>query len=791
MIAGEEPIHIFHSSQAARIYSSLTGGMAQGVIDLLKEMSSSVGVRIISDEESLLALLRAGAPIEDLLTLKTIQSFLKAVGETSKIHRVTAEDISERKVEKFSEITVNYYKEILKTGKNEVEDFSEFMNLFPLSYDLSSRFISHLDPSLKRFYEMFQKREAGPEINGIIIKRKFPDYWAECRWIARDVVSRMENVCIVAPDDLSIINVAKELELYSIRPAIVSPFPVFLLNDTPFNFVVSLIKCVTDNFTYESVMSLLESPFCDVDPSKIWDIRGKCYENNVTEGLSDWKTLFQDLKIESSILGDLKGLAMKNGTEGEIEELKRVLGKYAPNFTQISTILDLLDDWREGYDGDLTELYNDILSLKFWPKSISSGDDRVIIGKPQDIIGLKFDTVYLMSLDSASSLRAFSEDARDYLGKIGLEDQFTNYEDSVYRRITKSARNIVMTFSLLDDRMAYTESIPFYDSVQAEEIYVSRREVFGPVEAMARWEIASEARGGGKYILSPSLRETLTAKPLYPTFLENYIGCHFKGFVNGLLGIDEVDQPEEFLDPRTTGSMTHKILEKFYSTEISPREFSQLAEGFVKHEVDRERYESRISALKFYREKYLSNGKLTRFFVMDVNHAKELGRKTVRKEFRFPSGGKEVFYDLDSKKISIGGIVDRIDEQNGDLVVIDYKSSLYGYPKNELCDEEHGKVQLFFYKMGTENVFKKKVTAAAYVSFRDVSKGFSTAGFFHAIPNEEAELRKCKNIVDPAIESFLGGDFDPVVKEGGSLWACENNLFCPLLSVCRVQERRW
>ncbi|MCL4412545.1 MAG: PD-(D/E)XK nuclease family protein, partial [Candidatus Thermoplasmatota archaeon] len=273
--------------------------------------------------------------------------------------------------------------------------------------------------------------------------------------------------------------------------------------------------------------------------------------------------------------------------------------------------------------------------------------------------------------------------------------------------------------------------------------------------------------------------------------IENYAGCHFKGFVNGMLGINEVDPPREFLDPRTTGSMTHKILEKYYSTNLSPAEFGKLADSFVKSEISKELFDSRTEALKFYRDKYISNGKLVRFFMMDVKHALELGRKTIQKEFHFPTSDQQVFYEFGDKKISIGGYVDRVDEENGGLCIIDYKSSLYGYPKNDLCDDRHGKIQLFFYKLGVESILKKKVRAAAYLSFRDISEGFNTAGFFNAIPNEEAQVRKCREIVDPILEDFVAGDFDPVVKEGGSLWKCENELFCPLLSVCRVQERRW
>lgn len=791
MTSGEDIIHVFNSSGAARLFSSMTGEKAQGIVDLLREMSSSVNVKNVSDEESLIALLKAGAPVEDLLTIKTILTFLKSVGETTKIHKLISDDISEKKVEKYSEITVNYYKEISKTGKSEVEDFSEFMNLFPLKYDLQGNYVSHLTPSLKPFFEMFHHPVSERKINSNVVKKKFPDYWAEYRWIARDILLKKGRTCVVAPDDLAIINVVKELELYGIKPSVVSAFPVFMLNESPVNFILSAIRSTVEDFSFESMMSLLENPFCDVEPFKLQEIKDACYKNNITGGIHDWKTLFQELKIGSHILNDVESLQEKNGTTGELEELMKISHAYLSGFYEINNIINLLNKAFPDYSEDLAELINDINSLKFWPRCSSQGEGNVIVGKPVDVAGLEFDTVYLSSLDSASSFRAFTEDARDYLDKIGLKEEYVNLENTLYRKIMESSNDAILTFSFLDDKLSYTESTPFYDEVDASDEYVSREHIFEPSEALVDWEVKKNGEKREKYSLSPNLIKSISGKPIYPTFLENYIGCHFKAYVNGLLGIDEIDPPLEFLDPRTTGSLTHKILERYYSTELSPKEFNKLAEGHIKYEISRERYESRIAALKFYRDKFLSSGRLTRFFVMDVKHAQELGRRTVQKEFRFPSNNQEVIYDFDSKKVSIGGIVDRIDDQNGNLVVIDYKSSLYGYPKNELCDQSHGKIQLYFYKLGVESVFKKKVTAAAYVSFRDISDGFSTAGFFHAIPNEESEIKKCKLIVDPTIESYLNGDFDPVVKEGGSLWACENLLFCPLLSVCRVQERRW
>ena len=136
MADGASKRHIFYSSGAASAFSAITGLEAQGVKELIKEISSSVKVNVITEEESLVALLKSGASVDDLLTMKSIQNFLKILGETSKVHKLVAGDSSEKKIERYSEITLSYYKLISEMGKSEAEDFCEFITLFPLNHNL-------------------------------------------------------------------------------------------------------------------------------------------------------------------------------------------------------------------------------------------------------------------------------------------------------------------------------------------------------------------------------------------------------------------------------------------------------------------------------------------------------------------------------------------------------------------------------------------------------------------------------------------------------------------------------
>ena len=148
MADGANKRHIFYSGGAASAFSAISSLEAQGIKELIREISSSVKVNIITEEESLVALLKSGASVDDLLTMKSIQNFLKILGETSKVHKLVAGDSSEKKIERYSEITLSYYKLISEMGKSEAEDFCEFITLFPINHNLSANYVSHIPPFL-------------------------------------------------------------------------------------------------------------------------------------------------------------------------------------------------------------------------------------------------------------------------------------------------------------------------------------------------------------------------------------------------------------------------------------------------------------------------------------------------------------------------------------------------------------------------------------------------------------------------------------------------------------------
>lgn len=73
-------------------------------------------------------------------------------------------------------------------------------------------------------------------------------------------------------------------------------------------------------------------------------------------------------------------------------------------------------------------------------------------------------------------------------------------------------------------------------------------------------------------VLGPAAETALAAHrklsgPLSPTALETYATCPMRFFLERVLGLERVEEPEELttIDPRTRGSLVHRILERFLS----------------------------------------------------------------------------------------------------------------------------------------------------------------------------------------------------------------------------------
>lgn len=780
----DEKIHIFISSEAAYLYSSRNNVRAQGIYDLFEEIASNFRIALVNKFETVKLFLEAGADFEDIDTIIRIKSFLKNVEREKDIHKITTDKFYQKRIEKISSVIVNYYSKITEIKKSEIDDIPDFINLFGINFN-RSKYIIHIPQSFKKFHNLFKGSNFYDLKNKKtkVIKRKFSDYWAESMWIATSIMNDTGFIGVVAPDDKSIINISNNLEFLGIRTSVISSIPYFAEKNLPLSLIKSFLLAVNEDYSYDRMMQLITNPLLKMKEEKIERIKKLCYENNVTSGWNNWSIILNDSReIKNHLISLSKSLGKKELMMAEIKSISSdFIQGFSKEIDQMLSFLSLLD---EDFFKNVNILITYIDKASLWIRKRMYNESNVIIGKPEDMVGLEFDKVYISRLDESSSKRSFPDDARALIIKIEGIDIYEEFLSSQYQSILNNSGEAVLTYSVLDDDLNYTESVMFYDSILEEEKQVNREEIFQPInnsESPLRIKV-------DKYAMDKNLVNKLIGNSLSPTSLEVYLDCHFKYFLQSVLYIQEIDEPSEFIDARISGSLTHKILQDNYSMNISPREFLRKADTFIESEINRTPFQSKKRALDFYRKKFISNGKLGKFFLVDVRAAIDKGRRFVTAELLFGKE-KDVSYKIGDKEVFIKGIVDRVDESNEGLSIIDYKSSLSEYPAGSLCNER--KVQLYFYKLGVEHVYKRRVIAAAYVSFKDTAEGYQTKGLYEGIMNEEMEVNNCRKVIDPALSSLIEGNFDPFIKENGDIIKCEKTFYCPFLSVCRGQERRW
>lgn len=125
------------------------------------------------------------------------------------------------------------------------------------------------------------------------------------------------------------------------------------------------------------------------------------------------------------------------------------------------------------------------------------------------------------------------------------------------------------------------------------------------------------------------------------------------------------------------------------------------------------------------------------------------------------SFNKKINHDNDV--YTIRGFIDRIDNNNGELKIVDYKT---GKPKEKLTFEE--KEQLLLYQLAARDLYREKVASVAFYYLENNSE-------IEFLGTEE-ELAKMEEKVISTIEAIKKGDFTP--KPSPLCNYCDFNSIC-------------
>ena len=251
--------------------------------------------------------------------------------------------------------------------------------------------------------------------------------------------------------------------------------------------------------------------------------------------------------------------------------------------------------------------------------------------------------------------------------------------------------------------------------------------------------------------------EKLMKKGVSASMLTSYVRDKLNFFESYILKIKD-DSVEETLGNSTLGNIVHDSIEEIYKGHIN-KYFTKSVLEKLKGKVSK--VVTKVGR-KYVKEKYLRKGKnliIIKTAEKYVMNAIEIDLKEIRKGNKIKLIDVEVEFNkvfkFNNQKIKIRGKIDRIDEINNTVRIIDYKTGKKIYAKDlrlknrEELFEEKGiyNLQLIFYAFAIYDRFENSNLRTGIISLKNRKEGFLTAYYENSEYLSLTEIDNCKEIV--------------------------------------------
>ena len=263
-----------------------------------------------------------------------------------------------------------------------------------------------------------------------------------------------------------------------------------------------------------------------------------------------------------------------------------------------------------------------------------------------------------------------------------------------------------------------------------------------------------------------SLMELIKAhagKGFSPTSLSNYIRNPIDFYKRNLLGIDDVLEVEETVANNTFGTIVHDTLEDLYKPylntylevsmlkemkkKVRPLVIGHFAKSFADGDISRGKNLIAFNVVVRYVENFLN----LELAEVEQHQIKILGvEENLRMDINVPG--------LDFP-IALKGKLDRIDEKDGVIRIIDYKTGNVSSTQVEIIDWEgviqdynYSKAfQLLCYALMYNNIKPIRTIEAGIISFKNLSAGLLR----FAVKDKKGSRNKDSSIDQETIADFL------------------------------------
>ncbi len=230
-----------------------------------------------------------------------------------------------------------------------------------------------------------------------------------------------------------------------------------------------------------------------------------------------------------------------------------------------------------------------------------------------------------------------------------------------------------------------------------------------------------------------------------PSSLSTYVYCPITFYQKYILGIEELNEVEETVADNTLGTVIHETLEKLYK----PLEGKWLSVESLKELLPRIAKQVQIEFKNAYKSGQYAQGKNKLIYEVIVNFVERFIKEEIQevkrgKSIRIIALEKDLSTDISFPHfefpIRIKGKVDRIDEIDGVLRIVDFKSGkvessqlrMNDYSKM-IEDYKYSKglqVLLYAYMYSQQSEYNESTDLqAGIISFKNFNAGFIPANF--------------------------------------------------------------
>nr|WP_321233775.1 PD-(D/E)XK nuclease family protein [uncultured Psychroserpens sp.] len=278
---------------------------------------------------------------------------------------------------------------------------------------------------------------------------------------------------------------------------------------------------------------------------------------------------------------------------------------------------------------------------------------------------------------------------------VKLENKLPTYKekDAVYTyhfyRLLQRSKTAYILYNTEPDVLNGGEKSRFITQLEVEGIHKVK-------EYVVSAHVPSVEKKLKQIKKTPEVIKTLdkvAQKGFSPSSLTNYVRNPIDFYYNKILGIKQYEEVEESIAFNTLGTVIHNTLEDFYK----PLEGQFLSKDHIKHMKTKINSTVSHHFKAEFKEGDITNGKnliifeiaqryISNFLNLETTSLKEgntIKIVAIETENKVP-----IYVENISKTVNLTGKVDRVDEYNGTIRIIDYKTGRVEPSKVEIANWE-------------------------------------------------------------------------------------------------------